>query len=418
MECPGRRIARRRRRWFGWGVGLAALAVVFVVMMTRPRPANANVEAAEAPLAAVAKVTRGDVVTELPEYAEFRPYQEIEMHAKVAGYLKEIYVDVGDVVTNDQVIATLEIPELQDDIRHADAVLQRSGQEVNSARAEITRAQAGYAESGIIYTNLANTAKVRPGLVAQQDIDVAGARARAKAAELESASAALATAEFRVNEARANLERLRTMATYTRITAPFAGVITKRFADTGALIQQGTASSTQAIPLVRLTENDQLRLVFPVSMSYVPFIKVGLPIEIHIEGIEGSVPGKVSRFSREVDSATRNMHVEALVTNADLKLAPGLYVKVRLEFDRHTNVLTAPVQAISLGESPTVAVIGKDNVLEERPVKIGLRSSDKVEIIAGLSENDLVVVAGRGQLKTGQRVQPKEVELPTAEGKL
>jgi RND family efflux transporter MFP subunit len=305
---------------------------------------------------------------------------------------------VGDRVTNGQLLATLEIPELNDDLEHALAVERRSEEEVKKSEAE-------HEQAHLAYTRLAAVEKARPNLVAQQDIDLAQAKDRAEEAGLE-------TAKRQVQVATADVKKLRTMLNYSRIPAPFDGVITKRFSDPGALIH-GTGSSSS--PLVRLSQNDRLRLVFPVSEAFVSLIKIGDPVEIRVQSPSKIFTGAISRFTRKVETATRTMEVEADVPNPDLLITPGMYASVALVLEHRANALVVPVEAVSRQKTSTVFLINKDKQIEERTIQVGLETPNRLEVLGGLAENDLVMVGSRTQVKPGQKVEPKMIEARSAE---
>jgi RND family efflux transporter MFP subunit len=293
-------------------------------------------------------------------------------------------------VTNGQLLATLEIPELNDDLEHAHAVERRSEEEVKKSEAE-------HEEAHLVYDRLAAVDKAKPNLVAQQELDLARAKDRA-------AEATLATARQQIEVAKTDIKRLQTMLKYSRIHAPFDGVITKRFTDPGALIHNGGSAST---PLVRLSENNRLRLVFPVSVSFVSLIKIGDPAEIHIQASGKTFSGIVSRFTRKIETATRTMDVEVDVPNPDLVLIPGMYASVALKLEHREKALVVPVEAVSRQKSSTVYLINNDGTIEERTINIGLETPSQLEILAGLSENDVVMIGSRTQVKPGQKVEPK-----------
>ncbi len=350
---------------------------------------------ADTPVVAAARIERGDVSRELSFDAELRPFQEVELHAKVTGYLQTLTVDAGDSVKEGQVIATLEVPELQMEIEHAKASERRSA-------SEIARAQAAYDEVHLVYTRLVATDKAQPHLIAQQDIDAARARDR-------SAEATIDSAKEQANVSQADVRKLQATLEYSKITAPFTGVITKRYVDPGALIQAGT--STGAMSVVRLSQNDKLRLVFPVSMSYVARIKVGDPVEIHVTSMDRTLKGVVARFSRKVETATRTMDTEVDVPNTDLSLIPGIYATATLKADRRTGVLLAPIESVLREKGgASVYVINKEHKIEVRKTMLGQETSSKVEIIEGVSENEIVLVGSRSQVQPGQVVEPKLVE--------
>ncbi len=171
--------------WFRSASGVLALAALAGAACSRPRAASDN---ADVPAVAVAKVVRGDIAQSLTIAAEFRPFQEIEVHAKVAGFLKSISVDVGDRVKAGQLLAVLEIPELQDEIRQDEASVKRAGEEISRAQADLERAQSAHEVAHLTPTRLAGVMKTRPNLVAQQDIDEATGRDRVAEAQVSTAA--------------------------------------------------------------------------------------------------------------------------------------------------------------------------------------------------------------------------------------
>ena len=389
-----------KRRWWNWKLGLGLLLAVICVWAFWPAGAKAKPDGVEAdlPFVAARKVVREDLSREQIFEAEFRPYEEIELHAKVPGFVESLTVDVGDRVTNGQLLATLEIPELNDDLEHAQALEKRSHEEIKKCAAE-------YEQAHLAYSRLAAVDKARPHLVAQQEIDLAQGKDRAAEATLE-------TAKQQIEVARTDVKKLQTMLKYSRITAPFTGVITKRFTDPGALIHNSGSAST---PLVRLSQNDRLRLVFPVSVSFVALIKTGDPVEIRVQSLRNKLAGVISRFTRKVETATRTMDVEVDVPNSDLGLIPGMYASVVLKLERREKALVVPVEAVSRQQGSTVYLINNESRIEERTIKLGLETAGELEVLAGLAENDLVMIGSRSQVKPGQKVAMKLLESKTLE---
>jgi len=162
---------------------------------------------------------------------------------------------------------------------------------------------------------------------------------------------------------------------------------------------------------VRLSQNDRLRLDFPVSVSYVQRIKMGEPVEIRIQSLDKTISGTICRFTRKVDTETRKMEAEVDVPNPDLSLTPGIYAVATLKLDRREKVLTIPVEAVANPKAPTVFVLGKENTIEERPVTLGLETPERLEVLAGLKENELVMIGSRALVKPGQKVEPKLMEM-------
>jgi RND family efflux transporter MFP subunit len=363
---------------------------------------------AEVPTVSVAKVMRGDLSQTLTLASEFKPFQEIDVHAKVAGYVKAIYVDVGDRVTAGQLLAVLETPELQDQITQDEATSRRSQEEINRAQADLERAESTHEMAHLASTRLASVMKERPTLVAQQDIDEATGRDRVAEAQVSTAKAALASARQQLAVANANENQARTLFAYARITAPFAGVITHRYADTGAMIQAGISSQTQTMPVVKLSENSLLRLILPVPESAVAQIHVHEPVTISVPTLNRTFTGTVARFADQLNGETRTMHTEVDVKNPDLELVPGMYANATLDLGEQKGVLVVPVQAVDRGDTKsTVMVVNPSHQIEVRDVTLGIESPDRVELRSGVREGDLVVVGSRSQLKAGATVTAK-----------
>jgi RND family efflux transporter MFP subunit len=362
----------------GWIAVLIAGAATVAWMAYQHYAAHAPSAAAEnVSTVAVAPIARRDLFRELTIQAEFRPYLEVELHAKVAGYLKSINVDFGDRVKAGDVIASIEVPELHDQLDHAIAAEQR--------------AEADYKYAHLDYTRLSDVNKSQPNLVAQQDLDAAQARDDAMAATLAGA--------------KADVERYRTLFNYTRIIAPFDGVVTARYADPGAMIQAGSSSPT----LIRLSQNQRLRLDFPVSVSYAQYIKPGDSVEILLDGSSRPLTAPISRSSRRISSSTRTMDTEVEVPNSDLKLIPGMYATVVLHLEKRLNALALPVEAVSGAGAPMVYRVNSGGELEERPVKLGIESPQYYEILSGLEAGDLVVIGSKSGLQPGQKVLTKTI---------
>jgi len=373
---------------------LAAAIVIILGVLWAAHRARAQAPASAglnfAPTAGVAKVTREDLFKQVTMAAEFRPYEEVELHAKVSGYVGKMNVDFGDTVKAGQLLATLEVPELQAELENAQAAEQKAG--------------ADYTNAHLICTRLLSVNKDHPNLVAQQDLDTAQAN------DLTAAAAIAA--------AKANFEKFQTMVSYTQITAPFDGVVTHRYADPGTLIQAGTSSDTQALPLVRVSDNYRLRLDFPVTVDYVKDVQLGDSVEVRVDSLNGKTfTGKISRFTHDVYDNTRTMMTEIEVPNPNLELVPGMYATVVLKVEKHLQALAVPTEAVSGEKTPAVYVVNHDNQIEERTVKLGLETSDKFEILSGLNEGDLVLVGNRAGFQAGQKVEPKLLAIAMSDEK-
>jgi RND family efflux transporter MFP subunit len=384
---------------------LIALGVLLCASCTRPEVSASKAEPATV---AVAKAATADLSHDVVLTAEFRPFQEVEVMAKVAGYIRQINVDVGDRVRQGQLLATLEVPELADERTRDEAAVERARADVLRARDELRRSQAVHEIAHLSYQRLSGVAKTRPGLVAQQEIDDAQSKDLTAEAQVAASQSALSVVEQQVHVNSAELAKINTMLDYTRVTAPFAGVVTKRFADKGAMIQAGTASNTQAMPVVRLSENSLLRLTVPVPESAVPTVRVGQRVEARVPTLNRSFSGRVARFADKLDLATRTMSTEIDVQNPDLVLIPGMYAEVHLLLQSRKGVVAIPVTAVDAGETDRrVTVITPENRVEVRKVETGIETPDKVEVKSGLSAGEMVVIGSRSGLQPGQEVRPK-----------
>lgn len=380
---------RRRASWswvlerLGWRWSLLlliALAIpVWRAVSAHSKPQLAVTSPPPALPVAVAPVTRQDLWNELTVPAEFHPYLQVDLHAKVSGYVEQINVDIGDRVKAGQLLAKLEVPELKNELDRATAAEEK--------------AEADYKNSHLAYQRLLAVNREHPNLVAQQELDSAEAKDRDTAAAIAGA--------------KAEVDRYQTMTAYTRITAPFDGIITRRFADPGSLIQAGTASDTQSLPLVRISDNYHLRLDFDLSVVYVKDVRVGDPVEISVDSMAGKVlNGVISRSTQKVEDATRTMTAEIEVPNPQLELVPGMYATVRLKVQRRPLALAVPAEAVAVDKkAATVYLVNAQHEIEERKVKLGLETPTGYEVLSGLKEGDLVSIIDRAKVKPGQKVE-------------
>jgi RND family efflux transporter MFP subunit len=342
------------------------------------------------------------------------PFQEIDVYAKEAGYVKELLVDYGTRVEKGQKMAVLEIPELEVQLKQDDAAIQSAAERVTHAQREVDRLEAQHKP---VHDQAQRISKVAPGLLAQQEIDDAQGKDLALESQVEAGKSAQQTAESQLEESKEKLQRDKVMFDYATINAPFAGVVTQRYANQGTLMQSGTNSSTQALPLVRLSEDDTFRLVIPVPEAYVKFIHIDDAVQVRVPSLDKTVTGRVKRFSLDVAEDTRTMHTEVDVPNPSHALMPGLYAEATLMLDRKSDALVLPFQAVSqTGNSATIFLVDPNNTLQQRTITLGMQTANDVEILSGLNEGDRVVISDRSGLRTGMHVKPQEVDVPQYQG--
>jgi RND family efflux transporter MFP subunit len=360
----------------------------------------------------VAPVQYRPIQQSLTVSSELVPFQEIDIYAKEAGYVKQLLVDYGTHVKKGQLMAVLEIPELAAQIDQDRANIKSAGDQVNNAEHQLNRIQAQHNVLHLEYDRLNGVAKNQPGLVAQQEVDDVQGRDLASEAQVEGTKAALESAKSNLIASQAKLAHDEALYSYARITAPFTGVVTQRNANFGTLMQAGTSSSTQAMPLVKLSQEDLYRLVIPVPEGYVSYIKTGDHVNVLVPALHKSFPGKVARFSFEVHDETRTMHTEVDVPNPTGEMIPGMYAEATLTMNGNPKALTIPVQAVDrVGERSTVFVVDPSNKVEQRDVTLGIESegANDAEVIEGLKAGDQVVITDRAGLKSGQLVHPQQV---------
>ncbi len=396
---------------------IAAITLVRRVRASSPRskPGAALVDSQDQiPFAAVAPVKRDVIASSMSIAGQFSPYQNVELHAKVAGYIQHIYVDIGDHVHKGQVLATLDVPEIVAQANEAMAGVHHAEEEILRAKSDVSRAEADHVALHANALRLANTDKVRPGLIAQQELDDASAKDRASEAQVEAAKSSLSAAKQQLEVAHGNEQHYSAMSDYSRITAPYDGVVTWRYADTGALVQAGT-SNTSGLPVVTVAEISTLRLRIPVPESIATKVRLGDPVDVQVQATGEHFTGKVARFTDALDTSTRTMQVEIDVPNPKYHLQPGMYAEVELAAGRQANALIVPVNAVQRSQTgTTVLVVDAQNRVEKKQVQTGVQSSNSVEILYGVSEGDRVIVGNLASYRDGQRVHPKESTPMTA----
>lgn len=356
--------------------------------------------AAGPPVVAVSTMKKEHLSREVVLNGEFRAYQSADLHAKIAGFLREIRVEVGTFVRFGDVLATLEVPEMDSDIAQTAAERRRSEAELNRARADLGRAEANGALVNVSLERLLAAAKAEPGIIAQQEIDEARAKKAAAAAQIEAARAAIGVEESRIGVARAGEQRSRTMANYRTIVAPFDGVIVKRYADPGAL--------AQASPVVRVAQIRRLRLAVQVPESVVPLIKAGDRVDVKVGAINKKFEARVARLTRDVAAASRTMEAEIDVDNPKNELTPGMYAEVTLHTAKREDGWTVPVTAVANGGgNRTVMVVSAAGVIEEKAIKTGIETPSGFEVLEGVGPEERIVVSNRSLLRAGQKVDAR-----------
>ena len=409
----------KTKLWLFLLTGIAAVLGVFLVSCGKGQKASANTVGAapEGVSVGVAKVERKALGRTLTLSSELVPFQEIDVYAKESGFVRKLNVDYGSRVKEGDVMAVLEIPELESQLQQDDAAIKAASDQISRAQHELGRVQAQGKVLHLQYDRLNGVAKSKPGLVAQQEVDDAESKDLAAQAQVEATQAGVEAAQSQLVQAQAKRQHDQVLFDYSKITAPFSGVVTQRFANLGTLVQAGTSSSTQAMPLVRLSQDDLFRLVIPVPESYVHYIRIGDPVQVSVPSLNRTFPGKVTRFSVDVKEDTRTMHTEVDVSNPSHVLIPGLYAEATITLENKSAALAVPLQAVDhAGDQTSVYVVNPSGKIEVRRVTLGIQTATAAEVLSGLEEGEMVIVSDHSGLKAGQEVRPKVIDLVDYQG--
>lgn len=323
--------------------------------------------AAEPAKVKAAKVARADVIRYVTLPGTLKANQQATLYAKVAGYLTKMAIDKGDVVKADQVLAEIEVPELIADRKKYEA-------DAKVAETELERLQ--------------NAQKKAPDLITPQTLD----KARGAA-----------------DVAKANLQRTQTLLDFAKIVAPFNGLITQRFVDSGAFVPAATSGAAQNAALFTIMETTVLRAQVAMPELDAALAAKGQPVKLTFEALPGKAfEAKVSRLSGAIDEATRTMILEADLPNPDGALRPGMYATVRVGVDHHDNTLAVPVEALAMEKTNAFVFKVVEGKAKKTAVTLGFNDGARAEILTGLAEGEPVILVGKATFTDGQPVQVTE----------
>lgn len=336
----------------------------------------------------------------LPLPGELVAFQDVEIHARVQGFLQRIPVDRGSVVKRGALLARIDAPELKAQRSEADARVQ-------AAEARLAEARAALAAERATFDRLTR-ASATPGVVAGNDVDVARQKAEAAGAR--------ADAEAKnVDAVREAARSVRDVEAYLQVTAPFDGVVTERTAHEGSLVSPGSG------PIVRMQQVARLRVVAAIPEAYVAGTAVGQPIEFTVATFPGETfRGSLARLAHALDVKTRTMAVELDVNNADGRLAPGMFAEIRWPARRAGPSLLVPRTAVATTTERTFVIRVRNGAAEWVDVKRGAAVNDLTEVFGNLHVGDQVAVRATDELRAGSRVRPvpQAANDPAAAGRL
>ena len=378
----------RRRQVIAGAALIGALAVLFVLgLLPRLRQHSvARAEAAERtgpPRVQAQKPARAPGSHSLTLPASVQPLQETDVHPRASGYVRRWLVDIGDRVKAGQLLVEIDTPEVDQQLAQSRATL-------GQREAAVTQANAS---SMLARSMLARSQSLLPGgFASKQELDQREAEAAVGAANVQAAQAA-------VDAQRADLRRLQQLKSFARVTAPFAGLVTARWVELGALVT-GTSR------LFSVAATDPVRVFVKIPQSLSPGVRAGLAAHVSVHEFPGrSFEGRVTRTSGALDMASRTLNTEVLVPNTQGLLLAGMYAQVTLDLPESRGVLLVPAGAIlSRAGGPQVAVVDAASKIHLLPVSISRDDGAQIEIDSGLTGDEEIVVNPGARIEEGLQV--------------
>ena len=432
---------RNHVRWIGV---VAALAVATGGLWLGKRQVTAEASESQQPPAPLGSPSSGtprsvevtapkrqDMSRRLDVPATMEAYEQADLYAKASGYISDVRVDIGDPVKAGDVLAVIDVPEMVKELAEAQSLhaaaaaavqvteskVVQSKKMLDVARSMLVRAQAEYTLKKTTLQRrkelFGGTAITQEQLdeaqnqhdIAQADVGIAEAKMTAAEADIASAEASRTAAVANVAVAQARIEKTQTLMQYAQIVAPFDGILTRRLVDRGALVQSATTSRTT--PLFTVQRIDKLRIFVEVPESDVAFVRPGCSAKVKPYGIEGAeLVGTIARAAHSLKPDTRTMRVEVDLDNADGRLMHGMYAQVVIELDEREAALTVPASSLLTEGKETFVYTVVDERAVRTPVRIGLDDGVRVQITAGLTDNSVVVVTGKGLISDGSMLRP------------
>ncbi|MCI0387852.1 MAG: efflux RND transporter periplasmic adaptor subunit [Acidobacteria bacterium] len=403
-----------RKTWLVGGL-LSATVIVGGAGFWRYARNSAQPQREPAPKTAATETEAVSVQVKLPERGELarqvglpgsiEALEQVTLYAKTAGYLKWIKVDIGDRVRKGQALAEIDVPEMAPEYKGAEAEVESALAKLGNAQAELERAKAELDLKKITYERFKSIRDQDRDVMPQQQVDEAKAQFDMARATVNVAESKIKVAQSEIARAEAVRARLSTLMEYTKILAPFDGVVTTRYVDPGALIQHAS-SQTNVSPVVTVARTGTLRVFVDVTEPEVPFIKRGIPVTLTVDAMPGKTyRGACTRFAIALDPKTRTMRTAIDIPNRDGLLRPGMFGRVSLGLERRKDALTVPASAILTEGGKTYVYTVENGKARRVEVRTGLDDGIRVEVTGGLAGDESVIVTGKGAVKDGVMVK-------------
>jgi RND family efflux transporter MFP subunit len=362
--------------------------------------AEADTQKEALPEVSFVPVTRASVTGNLILPGSIQAVTEAPVLARAEGFVIKRYVDIGDRVAPGQLLAEIEAPDLDQQVRQAQASLQQARADLERATAALEQGQANESLAKVTAGRWENL--TRQGIASRQENDQYQAQFQAQVANVRALDRAVAAAKSSIEAAEANVARFTDLKSYLKVKAPFAGVITLRNVDVGALVNSGNTL------LFRIAQTNPLRIYVNVPQSSASDVHVGQTAILSTSDLpERKFPGRVARTANSLDPATRTLLVEIHVANPDGKLMPGMYAQVDLNLPRKDPPLLMPSDTLVVRpEGTLVAVLGPQNVVHFQRITVGRDFGDRIEALSGLTEGQKVIVNPNDSVQEGVKVHP------------
>lgn len=416
LEHTGAAGGRRRTAragLLGLGIVIILVALFAIGLMPRLEKRKRIAEAAELatetrPRVNVAQVRQSPATDEVMLPGSLQAIDETSILARADGYLRRRLVDIGDRVTPGQLLAEIETPELEQQIRQARAAAQQNRAALGQAQAKLAQTKADLQLAGV--TAKRYDVLVQKGVLARQSGDEKQSAYEARLADVNAAEASIKAADANVLAADANVQRLLELQAFQRVTAPFAGVITARNVDVGTLIAAGGSASNR--PMFTLARIDRLRVFVDVPQTYVPSVKAGLSADLLLQEFpKRAFPAKVVRTANSLDQKSHTLLTELQVPNPAGTLLPGMYAQVRFALHRAASPLIVRSEALLLRpDGPQVLVVNGSGIVRYQKVILGRDYGTEVEISSGLQGDERVILNPRDDLRDGAAVEARETK--------
>jgi RND family efflux transporter MFP subunit len=402
----------RQRAPSGWtGVTvillLAALALAGYYFGYLPRQKREGVLAAESqnqsqslPVVSVTPAVRSSATASLVLPGNIQALTEAPVLARASGYIKKRYADIGDRVKDGQVLAEIEAPELDQQIRQARASVEQAEAATQQAQASLDKGRSDESLARVTRDRFQKLAD--KGVISKQDNDTYNSGLQAATANVQALDKAVNASKSNTAAAEANLARLNDLKSYLTVRAPFAGVITLRNIDDGVLVTEGNTL------LYRIAQTGRMRTYLSVPQSEADSVHTGQKATLIVPNLPGrKFPGVVTRTSNALDTSTRTLLTEVQVANEGNLLLPGMYAQVDLAVPRKDPPLTIPGDTLMVrSNGPQVAMVAADGSVHFQKVELGRDFGDKLEVLSGLKEGDLLVANPSDEIREGVKVKP------------